>query len=128
LTAETPLRILNKVEVDPLTEDRETVTQDPIVLSLKTRLQDSLGENLKELWLFGSRARGDADEDSDYDVLVVAMDPERTNEETVLREGYGIMMSNFALVGSICYSPEAWVRSKRTPLGMNILKEGIRLL
>jgi len=99
LTAETPLRILNKVEVDPLTEDRETVTQDPIVLSLKTRLQDSLGENLKELWLFGSRARGDADEDSDYDVLVVAMDPERTNEETVLREGYGIMMSNFALVG-----------------------------
>ncbi len=83
-----------------MAEDRETVTQDPIVISLKTRLQDRLGENLKELWLFGSRARGDADEDSDYD----------------------------ALVGSICFSPEAWVRSKRTPLGLNILKEGIRLL
>ena len=53
-----------------MAEDRETVTQDPIVISLKARLQDRLGENLKELWLFGSRARGDADEDSDYDALV----------------------------------------------------------
>lgn len=28
----------------------------------------------EEIWLFGSRARGEADEDSDYDLLVVMAD------------------------------------------------------
>lgn len=35
------------------------------------RLSQNLGRELKGLWLFGSRARGDHDADSDIDLLVV---------------------------------------------------------
>jgi predicted nucleotidyltransferase len=36
-----------------------------------SRLQDELGEMLHALWLYGSRARGEAHADSDIDLLVV---------------------------------------------------------
>lgn len=43
-------------------------------MELRARFQDLYGERLDRLVLFGSRARGDNDPDSDYDVLVVLKD------------------------------------------------------
>jgi predicted nucleotidyltransferase len=42
-----------------------------ILSELKTRLSELYGERLEKLVLFGSQARGDAEPDSDIDVLVV---------------------------------------------------------
>jgi predicted nucleotidyltransferase len=39
--------------------------------SLVSRLSAALGTNLVGVWLFGSKARGDAGEDSDVDLLVI---------------------------------------------------------
>jgi uncharacterized protein len=36
------------------------------------RLRDELGSDLRALWLYGSRARGEAHADSDVDLLVIA--------------------------------------------------------
>lgn len=44
-------------------------------------LQEGLGRRLVAIVLFGSRARGDAREDSDWDILIIARDlPERQIE------------------------------------------------
>jgi predicted nucleotidyltransferase len=43
-------------------------------MELTNVLQTSLGKSLSSVILFGSRARGDGDEDSDWDLLVVAND------------------------------------------------------
>src|SRR5213080_5282199 len=48
---------------------------DPILKRLKTELVDLYGSRLKRALLFGSRARGDHEPDSDYDVLVVLEGP-----------------------------------------------------
>ena len=43
---------------------------DPVLKRFRTALQDIYGERIERVVLFGSRARGDAQADSDYDVAV----------------------------------------------------------
>jgi predicted nucleotidyltransferase len=54
----------------------------PILAELRERLADHYGERLVKLVLYGSQARGDAEEDSDIDVLVVLRGPVNDSEET----------------------------------------------
>jgi predicted nucleotidyltransferase len=44
---------------------------DPVVQEFAATLRQRLGSHLRQLFLFGSRARGDAQDGSDYDMLVV---------------------------------------------------------
>lgn len=48
---------------------------DPILPRLKKELEALYGTRLKRVLLYGSRARGDHQPDSDYDVLVVLEGP-----------------------------------------------------
>lgn len=105
-----------------------TIMQDSVLKTLTKRLVYQLGSNLQELWLFGSRARGDGGDDADYDVLVVAEGDQIRNRRILLEESHAIMESNYALVGIIDYSPGTWQRARNSPLGLNIQREGIRLL
>ena len=43
---------------------------DPILARLRASLQKTYGDKIERVVLFGSRARGDARPDSDYDVAV----------------------------------------------------------
>jgi predicted nucleotidyltransferase len=53
----------------------ETALADPVLGRLKKELQALYGPRLKRALLYGSRARGDHQPDSDYDVLVVLEGP-----------------------------------------------------
>jgi uncharacterized protein len=53
----------------------EAVLADPILARLKRELVALYGPRLKQALLYGSRARGDFQPDSDYDVLVVLEGP-----------------------------------------------------
>jgi predicted nucleotidyltransferase len=44
---------------------------DSIIADLAAELKQRLGAHLRGLWLFGSRARGDAHANSDYDLLIL---------------------------------------------------------
>ena len=48
---------------------------DPVLVRLKSELTGLYGPRLKQILLYGSRARGDHSDDSDYDVLVVLAPP-----------------------------------------------------
>jgi uncharacterized protein len=50
------------------------VTADPILKRLRAALDELYGERIERVVLFGSRARGEAVEDSDYDVAVFLKD------------------------------------------------------
>ncbi|QWR77139.1 nucleotidyltransferase family protein [Candidatus Magnetomonas plexicatena] len=45
-------------------------TTEPVLLQFKAELVAMYGQRLARVVLFGSRARGDAREDSDYDIAV----------------------------------------------------------
>jgi len=47
------------------------IDQKSILTDLKNHLRKNFGSSIKEVILFGSQARGDAEEFSDYDILIV---------------------------------------------------------
>jgi predicted nucleotidyltransferase len=47
---------------------------NPILKRFRTALNEMYGDRLERVVLFGSRARGDADEESDYDIAVFLRD------------------------------------------------------
>ena len=97
---------------------------DPVLHAFLDLLRGRLGTRLQEVWLFGSRARGDHDDRSDYDVLVVA-DGELKNTRAIVADtDYQILTTYNELIGPIVYTPEIWQKSKHGPLGMNVLAEG----
>ena len=50
------------------------IIDDPILKRLRTALDNLYGDQLERVVLFGSRARGDARDDSDYDIAVFIKD------------------------------------------------------
>ena len=54
---------------------------DPLLKRFRATLDEMYGDRLERVMLYGSRARGDAREDSDYDVAVFLRDmPDRIAE------------------------------------------------
>src|SRR5215218_1916711 len=51
-----------------------TFATDPILKRFRATLDEMYGDRLERVVLFGSRARGDAGEDSDYDIAVFLKD------------------------------------------------------
>ena len=51
--------------------NRIPLYQDTIIKEFLQKLRQHLGDRLKEVILFGSRARGDWEEGSDYDFLII---------------------------------------------------------
>ncbi len=47
---------------------------DPVLIRFRTALAEALGGRVERVVLFGSRVRGDANPDSDYDVAVFLKD------------------------------------------------------
>jgi hypothetical protein len=101
---------------------------DPVIETFVHDLRDALGPRLREVWLFGSRARGETRQESDYDVCVVVDSNVEEAERIVSAVSYAILDRYEDLIGGPVYNREQWERSSQTPLGWNIRREGVRLL
>ena len=58
---------------------------EPIVRAFKAALQDLYGERLHGVVLYGSYARGDYDEESDIDLMVLLNDPKVSTYTEIFR-------------------------------------------
>jgi predicted nucleotidyltransferase len=103
------------------------ITMDEIVMKFSDMLRQKLGNHLKKIILFGSRARGDFTEDSDYDTLIIVDKKDRNIYESLSYIGAEITEKYCALIGSIVCDEEEWERKKYFPAGLNIIKEGIEI-
>jgi len=91
------------------------------------RLRERLGDNLVSVTLYGSRARGDAREGSDFDLIVRVR--ERTDEARELALEVDVeMMNEFEeLFVGVLYDEAEWERAERFPFGWNVKREGLFL-
>jgi predicted nucleotidyltransferase len=88
-------------------------------------VRQRLGSHVNKILLFGSRARGDAHDGSDYDFLVVVDHRNREAREAVIDAGVAMLNRHDRLFAALLYSDEEWRTTQRFPLGWNILKEGV---
>jgi predicted nucleotidyltransferase len=91
-------------------------------------IKKKLKNRLKKIILFGSYARGDYTEGSDYDILVVVDKNEKFIRNAILDASVEIMDKYYELIGCIVCDEKEWELKKRFPIGLNILKEGVELL
>lgn len=63
---------MTAVTGDPLASAALSTTERETVRRFASRLRQALGKDLRALWLYGSRARGESHAESDVDLLVIA--------------------------------------------------------
>jgi len=83
-----------------------------------------------EVFLYGSRARGDNRQDSDWDILVITHKEKITFEyESDLRDPiYDIELEIGQVISLQVYSELDWkTRMPYSPLFSNVMEEGIRI-
>lgn len=93
---------------------------------LHARLERLYGDRLVEVLLFGSRARGEADPESDIDVLVVLREPVRPATE-IARTGdivAGLSLEHDVVISCV-FMDENRYRTRAGPLLRNVRREGI---
>jgi predicted nucleotidyltransferase len=73
---------------------RPCPTPHHCLVELREMLQSVLGDNFVRLYLYGSRVEGDADPESDYDVLCVIKRPlRRDQKDNILNRQLDIQMN-----------------------------------
>jgi len=107
----------------------QTVTHtDPILQDVRSGIRGAFGSRLARLVLFGSRARGDATADSDYDVAVFlhGMTDRWAEFDRINKVAGDILMHRFAVVHALPYDERSY-NDNPSSLMRNIREEGVEL-
>ena len=103
------------------------IDNQEILIDLKQHLQKQYGDSIQDVVLFGSQARGDSSEYSDYDILIV-LDKDYTgsDENKILDLCYDIDLK-YNILLDIHLLSKREINSKRgkQPIFSNALKSGL---
>jgi prevent-host-death family protein len=80
-----------------------------------------------QVWAFGSRVRGDARSDSDYDMCVVIEHLDDESDSRISDIAFDVGWEYQALITTVTYSREQFERGPHSfsPLVLNVLREGV---
>ncbi|MGP0061883.1 MAG: nucleotidyltransferase domain-containing protein [Beijerinckiaceae bacterium] len=102
-------------------------TNDPILSRFRAALGELYGDQIERVVLFGSRARGEAHAESDYDVAVFLKElPDRWSELDRLADLRVKLIDNTGAFFDILPYPAA-AYAERSPLMREIRLEGLDL-
>ena len=101
---------------------------DPVLEDFLGRIQP-LSSKIKQLCLFGSRARGDSRIDSDYDILMVVTRKDDQLIDTVYEVVMDVLLTHGRLVSLKIFPEHEFERLIRlqTPFLQRVLAEGVVL-
>ena len=94
------------------------------------RLLAQQGPEVVEVWLFGSKARGDFDSDSDLDVLVILSNGNHRSRDLVRLTAARVSLEDDVLINTHVLSQEQWrcLADQQTPYWQNVRRDGVLLL
>jgi uncharacterized protein len=100
--------------------------------NLLLRIKKSIKQKEPEatVYLFGSRARNDFHEGSDWDILILTQKEKITNEidDFFRTDLYDLELETGEIISILIYNKEFWQnKMKYSPLYQNVKKEGVLL-
>ena len=100
--------------------DTKKLALNEFVKTLKGRY----GDRIKKIILFGSYARGDYDEESDIDILIVG----DIELDDIIDLIFEILIKYGILINAVVESTSEFEKWKDTSFHQNVLNEGISLI
>jgi predicted nucleotidyltransferase len=100
---------------------------DPLIEFFSNGIHKSLDKHLTSLILYGSRARGDAKDYSDYDFLAIVDQKTEEIEDKILDVSVDTLNQFDRITSCLVWEEKDWELKKRFPIGKNIIREGILL-
>ena len=103
------------------------IISNPVIARFRHAVTEIYGDRIERVVLFGSRARGDARDDSDYDIAVFLRDMEdRAHDMDVLANvSTDVLYDLGAVVHAMPYRAGAY--NDRSPLMHEVRADGIDL-
>lgn len=100
---------------------------DPVLTRFRSALDTLYGDRIERVVLFGSRARGEARPDSDYDVAVFlrALDDRWREADRIADLASAVMDETGAFIHAMPYPAGSY--RDRTPLMHEVRREGLDL-
>ena len=111
----------------------ETATWTPEeqawIKAYRQALEDQFSKLVKELVVFGSKARGSSHKDSDLDVLVVIREGDWKTKKSVADTGYALAIGTRVVPSLIVFTDEEWAfhRDREAPFWQTVVRDGITI-
>lgn len=99
-----------------------------VLQSIKETLQETIPSGGRVL-LFGSRARGEARTDSDWDILIL-IDKEKISHDDFDKYAFPLIELGWSIgteITPLLYTYQDWQKRSFTPFFKNVEQEGIEL-
>jgi uncharacterized protein len=108
---------------------RDSEAIDGVLKALKSRLVELLGDSLEKAVLFGSRARGDFDMDSDIDIAIVVHGLDRGMKDRVYATVAEIELEFLTPLSTLALSHFEYTKllQRQRRIALDIEREGIAL-
>lgn len=105
------------------------VETDKVLKELRHRVDTQLGDRLVKIVVFGSRARGDFDAESDTDIAIIVRELSRELKYQILDTVAEIEMKFIVPLSVIIFSENEFERLKKRErrIALDIEKEGVPL-
>lgn len=100
-----------------------------VLQDIRESLKAQLPENGRA-YLFGSRARGDFHDGSDWDILILLNQPKITlaDKDKIEDTLYDIAIQKDQLISPIFYTTKEWEWRKATPFYANVMRDRISIV
>jgi predicted nucleotidyltransferase len=108
---------------------RLTKEQKAAVFAYLRLLREKYRDKIEQVVLFGSVARGEFDEESDVDIMIVLKNGSRRLRDEISMASFDIILRNNVILSPMVMDRKTyeWHKKYRDPLYNSIKKDGINL-
>lgn len=106
-----------------------TIREKLAVKEFKQSLFNKLGDNFVDIFLFGSKARGEATKESDIDILVIVKKKNDKIKDKIRDIQYSIILKKGVALSSSIYDQKTWQQYTKVPTSFSysVNKDAIRV-